>query len=37
MIAQSRMAIVQWEFSAMNGAARVFLKDFYEILRSYDI
>lgn len=37
MIETGRINIIQFEFNEMNIASRVFLKDFYEILKKYEI
>jgi len=37
MISENRINIIQFEFNEMNIISRVFLKDFYEILKDYNI
>lgn len=37
MINEERIKIIQFEFNEMNIISRVFLKDFYEILKDYNI
>lgn len=37
MISEKRIKIIQFEFNEMNIISRVFLKDFYELLKSYNI
>ncbi len=37
MIHENKIGIIQFEFNEMNIVSRVFLKDFYEILKGYDI
>ncbi len=37
MINENKIGIIQFEFNEMNIVSRVFLKDFYEILREYSI
>jgi FkbM family methyltransferase len=37
MISENRIGIIQFEFNEMNIISRVFLKDFYEILKEYNI
>lgn len=37
MLAENRIAVIQFEFNHMNVISRVFLKDFFDILPDYDI
>jgi FkbM family methyltransferase len=37
MIAEKKISIIQFEFNVCNVISRVFLKDFYELLKGYDI
>ena len=37
MIADKKISIIQFEFNVCNIISRVFLKDFYELLKGYDI
>lgn len=37
MIAENKIGIIQFEFNEMNIISRVFLKDFYDILKDYNI
>lgn len=37
LISENRIGIIQFEFNEMNIISRVFLKDFYDALPSYDI
>lgn len=37
MIAEKKISVIQFEFNVCNIISRVFLKDFYELLKGYDI